>query len=461
MKHHFLRTTGRLALILLFVCLLPVPSRAVAQNNGLYYTVRSGDSLTQIARAFHTTSNRLLLLNYMPDPNQLNVGQTLYIPGFEDVQGEVVRTQLPIGMTPSSYNSYLHLPDELVYRLNFVTNPEAFYGGQSYFKINKQDQPQKMLEVTSGMSSLELAARQGVSPWTAADFNNLHGTWDLVQNETLFLPSTADETGAAAIAVSPLPLPQGKTVVFTMPAAQLTGLTGSLAGYPLNFFPGSNNDLVALQGIPRLYPPGMTTLVLTKTNPDGSTFSVQQNLLVSKQDYGVDAPFQVADYFVDPAVTEPELAQVTQIVTPAPPEKLWSGAFASPSPYKPECLTSTFGRLRSYNGSDYTFFHSGLDFCGNNTTEIYAAAPGIVVYTGKLTVRGNATIISHGWGVYTGYWHQSEIRVNVGDRVETGQVIGLVGDTGRVTGPHLHFEVFVGSVQVDPMDWLHGGIGGL
>ena len=69
-------------------------------------------------------------------------------------------------------------------------------------------------------------------------------------------------------------------------------------------------------------------------------------------------------------------------------------------------------------------------------------------------MRGYATIIDHGWGVYSGFWHQSEIRVNVGDVVTPGQVIGLVGSTGRSTGPHLHWELWVGGVQVDPLQWV-------
>jgi murein DD-endopeptidase MepM/ murein hydrolase activator NlpD len=76
------------------------------------------------------------------------------------------------------------------------------------------------------------------------------------------------------------------------------------------------------------------------------------------------------------------------------------------------------------------------------------------VFAGPLTVRGNATVIDHGQGVYTGYLHQSEILVSVGEMVEPGQIIGKVGGTGRVTGPHLHWEVWVGGVQVEPMDWL-------
>ncbi len=69
-------------------------------------------------------------------------------------------------------------------------------------------------------------------------------------------------------------------------------------------------------------------------------------------------------------------------------------------------------------------------------------------------MRGIATIIDHGWGVYSGIWHQSKTVVKVGDMVDTGQLIGEIGGTGRVTGPHLHWEVWANGVQVEPLDWL-------
>jgi murein DD-endopeptidase MepM/ murein hydrolase activator NlpD len=78
----------------------------------------------------------------------------------------------------------------------------------------------------------------------------------------------------------------------------------------------------------------------------------------------------------------------------------------------------------------------------------------VVVFSEKLTVRGNASIIDHGQGIYSGFWHQEEIYVSVGDLVTAGQLIGKIGSTGRVTGPHLHWELWVNGVQVDPLDWL-------
>jgi murein DD-endopeptidase MepM/ murein hydrolase activator NlpD len=77
-----------------------------------------------------------------------------------------------------------------------------------------------------------------------------------------------------------------------------------------------------------------------------------------------------------------------------------------------------------------------------------------VVLADQLFVRGNAVVIDHGRGVLTGYWHMQAIKVKVGERVETGQMLGEVGTTGLSTGPHLHWEMRVNGVAVDPMQWV-------
>ena len=72
----------------------------------------------------------------------------------------------------------------------------------------------------------------------------------------------------------------------------------------------------------------------------------------------------------------------------------------------------------------------------------------------ELDIRGVTTIIDHGIGVFSGYWHQKALNVEVGQEVVRGDVIGYVGNTGLSTGPHLHWEIWVNGVQVDPIEWL-------
>jgi murein DD-endopeptidase MepM/ murein hydrolase activator NlpD len=223
----------------------------------------------------------------------------------------------------------------------------------------------------------------------------------------------------------------------------------------LNFLQNVDGTWVALQGVHVMLDPGYYPLELQGTLADGTTFAFSQAIYVQDGNYPYDPPLVVNSETVDVENTTPEDLQWADVVAPITPVRLWQGAFISPVPdYYSDCYPSMFGHRRSYNGSAYDFFHTGLDFCGQIGTDIYAPADGVVVFTEPTVVRGNATVIDHGWGVYTAYGHQSEFLVSVGEQVKKGQLIGLVGETGRVSGPHLHWEVIVGGVQVDPLQWL-------
>ena len=136
------------------------------------------------------------------------------------------------------------------------------------------------------------------------------------------------------------------------------------------------------------------------------------------------------------------------------PEKLWSGAFILPSKGR---FTTVFGTTRSYNGGPAAVHHSGTDFAADEGSPVIAAAAGRVAYAGMLTTRGNSVIIDHGAGVFTAYHHLSRIDVGAGQYVAQGEQIGLVGMTGLATGPHLHWELVVGGINVDPVAWTKPG----
>ena len=177
-------------------------------------------------------------------------------------------------------------------------------------------------------------------------------------------------------------------------------------------------------------------------------------LLLKPTPFLTDPPINVSDQTIDPAVTQPEDDFVKSLVNIVTPEKLWTGKFVYPID-EPICFKSLFGNRRSYNNSTLISFHTGVDFgvCAPSLN-VYSAAAGKVIFAGPLTVRGNAVFIDHGQGIFSGYFHLSHINVSVGQMVQPRQLIGLVGSTGRVTGPHLHFEIWVNGVQVDPLEWF-------
>jgi murein DD-endopeptidase MepM/ murein hydrolase activator NlpD len=130
--------------------------------------------------------------------------------------------------------------------------------------------------------------------------------------------------------------------------------------------------------------------------------------------------------------------------------RLWSGPFVAPRPSR---ITSQFGRGREFNGT-VTSRHMGTDFAGRVGDPVRAANRGVVRLVDRFYLGGNVVYIDHGAGLTTAYLHLSHTSVAPGDTVAAGQVIGRVGATGRVTGPHLHVIARYGEVTVDPMSLL-------
>lgn len=453
------------ALLVLLALIAGVAIQPVAaQAGGPFYIVQPGDTMSSIANRFNIPLNDLLAANPTIDPNLLGQGQQVLIPGLEGITGILDTEVIRLGDTLRSLSRRTQVTDANLIKLNRLVSPTELYVGISIIVPRQENQKEytTRTSLSAGESLLELAVRQNTNPWSISAINKQAGTWQALPGDVLYSPTQGEGTATGlpdaflSASVTPLPMIQGGTQEIVVQTRDNIPVTGTLVDHTLNFFPTTAGQ-VALQGVHALLEPGVYPLHLDALLPDGTKQSFEQMLLVKAGDYYSEELY-VEPETIDPAVTDPENANVLAITSPFTPTQYWQGVFTSPAVY-PDQFTSRYGVRRTYRGigTDLTIqgFHTGLDFAGGEGLQIFAPAAGRVVFAAPLTVRGYATIIDHGLGVYSGFWHQSQILVNVGDMVTQGQVIGLVGGTGRVTGAHLHWEVWVNGVQVNPIDWLN------
>jgi murein DD-endopeptidase MepM/ murein hydrolase activator NlpD len=134
-----------------------------------------------------------------------------------------------------------------------------------------------------------------------------------------------------------------------------------------------------------------------------------------------------------------------------PPQ--WRGPFAVPL-HRSLVINAPFGQRRAYNDEPPYETHWGVDYDAAAGPPVYAPAAGTVVLARPLELRGNTLIVDHGAGVFTLYAHLSAFKAAVGQAVQAGDVIALVGSTGNALGPHLHWEVHVAGPAVEPQEWV-------
>ncbi len=229
-------------------------------------------------------------------------------------------------------------------------------------------------------------------------------------------------------------------------------IEGSLAGEALHFDQIDGRRFRALAAIPVDADSGVDlTLVIVRS--DSVADSLSQILPVASGSYSMERLTVAPKYGgkPDPVLAKriaseyAKAAAVSRRAHETP--RLWSGEFILP---RDTHITSEFGSGREFNGAVQSR-HMGTDLAGAKGAPVRAANRGVVSLIGDFYYAGNAVYVDHGGGLITAYFHLSDVAVAEGDTVERGDVIGQVGATGRVTGPHLHWVLRYGSVSVDPM----------
>ena len=253
------------------------------------------------------------------------------------------------------------------------------------------------------------------------------------------------------------PLP-GTLVRITARAADsetVPTLEGRVAGQPLHFAP-SGDAFIAYAGVPADAPDSVA-LALVVRDEGGVADSLSLYIPVHVEPAPVTRSgerLRVAQRFSrapDSALAARiarESAMAMEVARRAhDTPRLWDGPFARPRDSR---ITSRFGTGRVFNGAVRSR-HFGVDFAGTTGAPVRVANRGVVALVADFHLAGTAIYVDHGEGLVTGYFHLSKANVALGDTVSRGDVIGRVGATGRVTGPHLHWIARYGTVTVDPL----------
>jgi len=263
-------------------------------------------------------------------------------------------------------------------------------------------------------------------------------------------PTATPEPLSLTVDLEPLVVKQGHTLVVRVRANRAITTTGTFDGRVLSFI-SQYNAAWAVAGVAVSAPPGTYAIPLAVVDDLGMEVATTVSVVVADEDFPSEELTIPEDRLdlLDPQASREEVERVAALFSTTTPAPLWQGAFAWPHVGK---ISSEFGMSRDYNGHR-SGAHGGVDISGDEGAPVVAAADGRVALADSLRVRGNAVILDHGLGVYSGYYHLSEIRVQEGQMVTQGETIGLLGNTGLSTGAHLHWEMSVGGVLVSAPEW--------
>ena len=452
----------RRLLILLLIVLLLTPLAVLARepepppdSEPPTHLVQPSETLGTIAQRYGTDVKTLLRLNRLSDPRDIYVGQRLRLhPSPVDVS-DWEHHGLQLGEELTLLACYDRVDARTVAQANGMLNPASALPGASMLLPALDEHP--LLGIAGPETTqLELAFRHDVSFWNVVRAN----PEPLYTGECVLLPKTASELETAllpyplkSLALSSQPVERGETVVLSLETHAPASCDVAYLGKTAHCFDQGEGQLFALLSLSPMLEPD-TYDVEVRVRSDGSETAMTLPIVVTPGRFGferIDLPPSRQVLF-DPELLQNESRLVDSVANVQTSQRHWQLPFDYPVH---SSVSSYFGARRSYGGS-YNSYHSGVDFRASTGVPVKTPVGGTVVMAEKLIVRGNAIIIDHGWGVLTGYWHLSQIDVEVGERVMEGQVIGRVGNTGLSTGSHLHWQVWVNGTPVNPLQWAAG-----
>jgi murein DD-endopeptidase MepM/ murein hydrolase activator NlpD len=263
--------------------------------------------------------------------------------------------------------------------------------------------------------------------------------------------------GGAELRVSAGQAKQGDLLTAQVESVEaIAEVKGEWGGHGVAFWKdetGGREIWRALIGVDLEQEPGKSELQISGKFAGGTTLNCAAVLVVQEGNFATEK-LQVEQQFVEPNAEQQErakeeTARLRAIFAAVTPEKLWSGKFRMPLDGIQD--GRNFGRRRVLNGQPRSP-HSGVDFPAATGTLVHASQSGRVALAENLFFAGNTVVVDHGLGTYTLYGHLSAIDVKPGENVKAGAVLGKVGATGRVTGPHLHWGLTVDRARVNALE---------
>jgi len=263
--------------------------------------------------------------------------------------------------------------------------------------------------------------------------------------------------GADPLQITPAAPVQGDTLVVLVTAPPSARVTVTFDGAAVPAYPSGDGVRRALIGTDPDVGVGVHTVRATVDGQGAVSQRFVRSLRLASGKFGVRHLTLPPKTFglITPDNLAVESRTLRPVLSRRTPTAWWVGTFQRPSP---AAIDSPYGERGVYNGHQ-EWWHAGVDFDAPAGAPVVAAGAGVVALARALPLGGNTVVIDHGQGVLTEYLHFSAFAVREGDRVARGALIGRIGATGLVTGPGLHWGLYVNGLPVNPLFWLAPRVG--